>query len=59
MPEPALTANEKRKTQIHTRLAEILAEYGGIESNIPASRPEHEYWTLKAELRQLNAKEQG
>lgn len=40
-------------TEISKRLGDILAEHGGLESNVPAVGT-HEYWTLKNELVRLN-----
>ena len=49
---------KKRIDEIHARLAEILKEHNGLESNIPAVST-HEYWTLKSELNALRAAPSG
>lgn len=41
-------------TSISKRMGEIVAEHGGLVSNIPAVKS-HEYWRLKAELDALRA----
>jgi len=47
------TKVEKSRKEIVTeRIQEILKEYDGLESNIPATKG-HEYWNLLNELRSL------
>jgi hypothetical protein len=51
---PAIVRNENksRKEIVLEKIQAILAEHGGLESNIPARR-DHEYWGLINEYRSL------
>lgn len=44
-----------RMKEISLKLAEILKNHGGLESNVPVTVG-HEYWGLKAELNDLRTK---
>lgn len=49
---PPDSAKLRRKKEISFRLSYILAEYGGLESNVPVQK-DTEYWKLLDELRAL------
>lgn len=57
-PKPVVVAKAEvipsREVTICNRLGEIVAEHGGLVSNIPAVKS-HEYWQLKAELDALRS----
>lgn len=50
VPKAKLTATEQEKSDVLQQIGEILAEYGGLESNIPHS---HDYWELTNRYRAL------
>ena len=47
-------ADEREKTELLKKMGDTIAEYGGLENNIPIA---HEYWGMANQYRALKNKE--